>query len=248
MFQKKYSVEQHNRGQREYYESREKNENWRMRPAATASPYIQNHIEKIIAFGNLTTDEKLLDIGCGMGKYTIPIAQKGFNIDALDLSPVLLKELQSHCGDSIHINTHCIDILNPPASFTHHYDAIIGSFMLHHLIDIGEAFHHLNPLLNKNGKVVFIDVNPFCPLYYLQITLSPSMRWKAEKGIFQLSPSNIKSQLEKSGFKNITLKKFGIAPPLIRNLKIGKHIDDIFEKLTFLNSIAAFQLIYAEKI
>ena len=36
-----------------------------------------------------------LDIGCGMGKFTIPLASQAYQIDGLDISPYLLRELEN---------------------------------------------------------------------------------------------------------------------------------------------------------
>lgn len=243
-------IKKHNDKQRNYYEKRTLKQNWRMLPSGTksVSPYITNHLEKLIQFGKFSYDKRVLDVGCGMGKYTIPLAQKGYNIEGLDLSPVLLETLKTHCSKNIDIPTHCIDILNLPDSFSERYDIIMGSFMLHHLIDLSLAFKQLNSLLKQNGKVVFIDVNPFCPLYYLQITLSPSLSWSAEKGILQLTSTKIRAYLKQAGFNNIQIIKFGISPPVIRNLFFGKAIDSLFDAIPFLKPFAAFQMISAERI
>lgn len=246
MTNQQVNIDLHNKTQRDYYEKRSDEQNWRLAP--TSSPYIKNHLSRLIEFGALSKQDKILDIGCGMGKFTIPLAQRGFNIEAVDLSPVLLQELTAQCADNIHISTHCIDILHPPKSFQQRYDTIIGAFMLHHLVDINAALKQIRSMLNSSGKIVFLDVNPFCPLYYLQITLSPSMSWKAEKGLINLTPRKITRGLLNAGFSNIKIEKYGIAPPEIRNRSMGEVIDNTFDALTFLNNFAAFQLISADCI
>ncbi len=41
-----------------------------------------------------------LDLGCGSGFQSIPLAQLGFRVLALDLSPTLLAELTPHNGSA----------------------------------------------------------------------------------------------------------------------------------------------------
>lgn len=242
-------LEQHNGYQRFYYEHRTVSENHRMVPVAdlSSSPYIANHLQRLIRYAHLQPDEKIIDVGCGMGKYTIPLAKSGFAMEGLDLSPVLLETLRQHAGDDLAIPTHCADILHPPEALYGQYDVVMGSFMLHHLIDIDSAFTQMARLLNGHGRMVFIDVNPFCPLYYLQITLSPSMRWAAEKGLFALTPTNLRRSLTQAGFSNIRIEKFGITPPAIRNSRYGRDVDNAFDAIGWLNPFSAFQLIYADK-
>lgn len=233
----------HNRAQRDYYERRRPAENRRVQPRA--SRYVANHLQKLIAFADLKPGEKILDAGCGMGKYTLPLAERGFDVEGLDLSPVLLASLKAAGGDTLGVETHCADLLRPPAALAGRYDVVSGFFMLHHLLDLGAAFAGTRRLLRPRGRVAFLDVNPFCPLYYLQITLAPSLRWSAERGILKLTPRRLEQELFDAGFTEIRMKTFGILPPLLRNLPPGAVCENAFDTLPLGGSIAAFRLIAA---
>lgn len=237
--------EQHNAHQREYYETRSEQQNWRMLPDTT--PYITNHVERFIKFADLKPADKILDVGCGMGKFTLPLATQGFRMTALDLSPVLLNELVSRAPHNVEIPTHCADILDPPEDLKGRFDKVSGFFMLHHLIDIAASFKQMHSLLNENGKVVFLDVNPFCALYYLQIFLAPTISWSAEKGMLNLTPKKIRAGLEQAGFNNIRIERYGILPPPLRNRAFGAALDDMFDKARIFRSMSAFQLISATR-
>jgi len=166
-------ISSHNKIQREYYETRTTKENWRVTPQLT--PYISNHIEKFLAFARLKKNSRILDVGCGMGKFTLLLANMGFKIEGLDLSPMLLEELSKNNDTGHKVPTYCTDILNPPNELIKVFDTITGFFMLHHLLDINIAFKKINSLLKEGGDVIFLDVNPYCILYYFQIVLSPSI-------------------------------------------------------------------------
>ena len=248
--EKKNQLNNHNEIQRQYYEKRSFEENHRLQASldSVESPYLLSHLEKVIRYGLFNKTDKILDVGCGMGKYTIPLAQRGYNIEGMDLCQTLLDGLKAKSQNMKQINTYCFDLHHPIEELKGQYDVIFGGFMLHHLLDLTASFNAINQLLNKHGKVVFIDVNPLCPLYYLQITLSTNMRWRAEKGIFNLTQKNLTMELDKTGFCNIQFQKFGIEPPFIRNSKIGGGIDKLFSKLHCLKKLSAFQIIVAEKI
>jgi len=235
---------QHNAVQLAYYEDRTFEENRRV--SVQSTPYIQNHIAKFLSFAQLENGAKILDVGCGMGKYTLPLAELGHTMEGLDLSSKLLGELAHQTSNKTKIPLHCSDILNPEKALLGQYDIVVGFFMLHHLIDVGEAWKQMKRLLKPGGRVVFLDVNPMCPLYYLQITLSPSMSWSAEKGIVNLHRKKIESVAKMAGFKNLKIEKFGILPPALRNLRGGKSVETAFESLPFINGISAFQLISAK--
>ena len=167
MKQQSSKAEQHNTLQRQYYETRSEQQNWRMLPDTT--PYIANHVERFIKFAELNTDDEILDVGCGLGKFTLPLAAQGFRMEGLDLSPVLLNELGSRAPETVEIPTHCADILEPPGDLKGRFDKVTGFFMLHHLIDIEASFKQMHSLLKENGKVVFTNKN--------------SKRWNANASI-----------------------------------------------------------------
>lgn len=246
MKQQPSNTEQHNTLQRQYYETRSEQQNWRMLPGTT--PYIANHVERFIKFAELDTNDEILDVGCGMGKFTLPLAAQGFKMEGLDLSPVLLNELGSRAPETVEIPTHCADILAPPDDLKGHFDKVTGFFMLHHLIDIEASFKQMHSLLKENGKVVFLDVNPFCALYYIQIFLAPTMSWNAEKGLLNLTPKKITAGLKHAGFNKITIKRYGILPPPLRNRFFGPAVDDIFDKARIFRPVSAFQLISATRM
>lgn len=231
----------HNQLQRDYYENREPAQNNRI--AVVSTPYINNQLDHMIATAGLSKDQAILDVGCGMGKYTIPLAERGYNVTGLELSPALLDTLNEKAAGRAEIATHQGDILDPDPALWGQFDRIIGFFVLHHLIDIPAAYVSLAKLLKPGGKLVILEPNPLCPLYYLQVTLTPSMSWAAEKGILSLKSRQTRDGLKAAGFEDIALHRFGILPPFLRNRASGAPIETAFNRIPFLRPISAFQLI-----
>lgn len=236
--------QEHNRVQRDYYESRTQQQNWRMLPES--SNYVASHISQVINSGHILKEDSVLDVGCGMGKFTIPLRQEGVEIQGLDLSPYLLEQLVSTCPEGTEIPTHCGDILAPPESLYARFDAITGFFMLHHLVDIKSAFVGMKKLLKPGGRLLFVDTNPLCPLYYLQIFLSPTMSWEAEKGILNLTNKKLEDSLNNAGFCDIAIKNYGILPPPLKNRRGGNWFEKQFDRIELLKPVAAFKLITAK--
>lgn len=234
----------HNLVQRDYYESRTAQQNWRMLP--DSSNYVGSHITRVLDSGLLHRREKVLDVGCGMGKFTIPLGCQGVDIAGFDLSPFLLEKLKAACPEDLDIPTHCGDILAPPEELHSTFDTITGFFMLHHLIDIENAFTGMKQLLKPEGQILFVDTNPFCPLYYLQIFLSPTMSWEAEKGILNLTDAKLTDALVGAGFHDIAIYNYGILPPPLKNLRSGNWLERQFDRIDILKPLAAFKFISAK--
>lgn len=96
-------------------------------------------IPKVLAFvrylkRKLPYKESVLDLGCGKGRHTIPLAKAGFDVDAIDLSIRRLKILErraalegvAHFLKPIHANV-------VEYSFQKEYGAVISTLMLRFL-------------------------------------------------------------------------------------------------------------------
>lgn len=98
-----------------------------------------------------------VDLGCGSGFQSIPLAEIGFSVTALDFSETLLAELEARCA-GLKITTACADLLD----FARHVPerlelAVCMGDTLTHLPGFGEVERLLRDLhgrLEKGGKLV----------------------------------------------------------------------------------------------
>lgn len=231
----------HNALQQQYYADRSSAENVRVRPVP--STYVRRHIQNVIEYGGLMSGERILDVGCGMGKYTLPLAQRGFDVDGLDLSSELLAQLRDYGAMDGELYNH--DVLARPPDLAGNYDVLLGFFMLHHLYDLRAAFEAFRFYLRPGGRIVFLDVNPACPLYYLQVTLTPGIKWAAEKGLLKLTRRNLMAHAERAGFGRIGLHRFGILPPFLMNTRFGPSLENAIDRSRIFRGVSAFQMLRA---
>src|SRR2546423_13393012 len=78
------------------------------------SPQLQRFLDKTLRFGSVSPTDRVLEVGCGMGRFTLMLAQLGVRIEGLDLSRTLLDRLQTFNADRFDIPLHCADARNPP--------------------------------------------------------------------------------------------------------------------------------------
>jgi len=229
----------HNEEQRAYYRRPMR----RSIAPAGESPYISRHLDEVLLDAAIDSNARLLDVGCGAGRHALLLKGRGFqNVEGLDLSPDLLKHL-SASG----IPTHCADVAHPPSELSGRYNAVLGFFMLHHLLDLGAAFAGIAKMVRPGGRVVFIEPNPFNPLYYIQIACTPGMRWSAERGILQMRPKEMFPALRAAGLVNPNVRRLGFLPPFLRNRSWGGAVDGAAERVRVLEPFLPFQIFRAEK-
>ena len=235
------SIQYHNNVQLGYYVDRLKKT---MMPVD--SYYVNRHIMEFLQFSQIKPGENILEVGCGMGKFTIPLLKKGFQITGLDLSPFLLQKLLEYNDNRFGVELMALDILEIPEEYNEKFDYVIGFFTLHHFQNLPAYFQAMKRVLKPNGKILFLEPNAFNPLYYFQIFFTPGMSWGG-KGVAMMTENNFKKAAEYSELRFAGIKKYGFFPPFIVNKKWGRQLDDFVEKLPPFKPILAFQLIQFKK-
>ncbi|MGM0682283.1 MAG: class I SAM-dependent methyltransferase [Thermodesulfobacteriota bacterium] len=93
---------------------------------------------------------RVLDLGCGDGRYTVYLAEKGFKVHGIDLSPRGLEKLSSYARKhGLPITTEKAD-LNRKTLPTEKYDLIVFATILEHLNKKGRE--HLVGEINSSLK------------------------------------------------------------------------------------------------
>src|SRR3990170_1382375 len=92
------------------------------------TPYISRHVKKLIEFSGIKPGDKVLEVGCGMGRYTFTIAERGIDVEGLDLTEFLLDRFREYDGGRYNIPVYCTDIAEPPSELYNRYDAVLGFF------------------------------------------------------------------------------------------------------------------------
>jgi SAM-dependent methyltransferase len=236
-------IGRYNKQQREYFESTTKRT---MMPSDT--PYVKRHADELLRFGGIAPGNRVLEVGCGMGRYTLHLARWGVKVEGLDLSPVLLDRLRSFDDGLYNIPLHCADLLAHPPELKGEFDAVIGFFTLHHLHDLSRSLGAMSELVKPGGCVVFLEPNPFNPLYYFQILFSPNMTWQGDGGIVRIRPKPVFCAMEAAGLGRIATKRFGFFPPFLANRAWGAHVERALEGVPLWRVLLPFQLFRGTRV
>jgi ubiquinone/menaquinone biosynthesis C-methylase UbiE len=97
------------------------------------------HTQEQLVFAHLpdVSGWKVIDIGAGTGRLTIPFLEKGANVTACDASQEMLKVLQTKTTNSA-LQTKVVDAHDLPFS-DNSFDCAISIRLLMHLIDWRKA-------------------------------------------------------------------------------------------------------------
>ena len=231
------ALDRHNRAQIEYFERAGKHA---MRP--TDSHYVQRQVDQLVAFAGLSQGDRVLDVGCGMGRYTFALADRGLAVEGLDLSEALLERFRHFDAGRYNIPLHCGDILDPPDGLTGEFRAVVGFFTLHHLHDLDACLRSMRALVEPGGRIVFLEPNPLNPLYYIQMLVVPGMSWSGDKGLLDMRPRRVSAAMRGAGLERPSLRRFGFFPPFVINRSWGPPLETALERVPVWRPVLPFQL------
>jgi 2-polyprenyl-3-methyl-5-hydroxy-6-metoxy-1,4-benzoquinol methylase len=213
----------------------------RMDPVRRAdTPYTQRHLDAVVAAARMQPGDRVVDVGCGPGKYTVGLAARGFDTTGIDLTPGLVEQLRQVAPTVTAIEG---DLLDPPAELHGSFDVVTGFFVLHHLSDLDAAFAGTQRLARPGGRVVFIEPNAFFPGFYVQVTLTPGMSWKGDKGIVHMRAGRLRRAAAAAGLRDVAVTTFGAFPPALANKPWGRRLEARLENVPGWDRAKAFVVV-----
>jgi SAM-dependent methyltransferase len=230
--------EAHNAFQRQYFDQVD-----RVRLAVVDTPYVRRHVDQVVNVGELGPGDSLLEIGAGLGKFTFPLLERGFDVTVNDLSPVLLERL-AHTAPRP-VRTVACDVVDIDQHVARSFGAVIGFFVLHHLVDFDRTFRVLSRVLMPGGRLAFCEPVAWNPLYYIQIAATPGMRFSGERSLTSMTPQTILPALSRAGFVQPRSLLYGYLPPFLKNTAAGDTVERWLERRAWVPFPRAFQVFTA---
>jgi len=213
----------------------------RIAPGNTA--YIHSHIERMIKVADLDERHSILEVGSGLGKFTMPLLDKGYRITANDLSPHLLGRLVEATDSGL--EAVCCDIHDIARHTDAKFDRLVGFFVLHHLIDFDRLFAKLAEVTKPGGRIAFCEPVSRNPLYYLQIALTPGMHFAGEPSIAAMRRGVIFPAMQRAGFVDAQSHRYGYFPPALKNTAWGDGLERWLDSKPLVPFPNAFQIFTA---
>lgn len=197
----------------------------------------------MIAAADLQPDHRILEIGCGLGRFTLPLTARGYRVTANDLSPILLGRLDDAAPERL--ATVCCDVHDIAAHVEEPFDRIVGFFVLHHLVDFVELFETLKGILRPGGRLALCEPVGINPLYHLQVALARSMSYRGEPSLVKMRTGVILPALRSAGLSEATSSPYGYFPPALRNRRWGARFERWLEAAPWIPIPHAFQIFSA---
>ena len=134
-------------------------------------------------------DKKILDVGAGTGRLSLPLANRGARVIALDVSPKMLEIIKNEQIEKIVGDAESLPFKNET------FDIVTAAFLTVHLKDPTRFFDEAYRVLKDGGVLAITNINQKVP---------PQVKTKQGKIIiesFYHRPEKIKEILESLAFQ-----------------------------------------------
>jgi SAM-dependent methyltransferase len=226
--------------QRRYFARPERTAS-RMAPAST--PYVLRHFGEVVTAAGIETGQRVLEVGCGMGRFTAELVRLGARVTGADVSPDLLAELHERLGNDV--ATVCCDVAEAAELLEPGFDSAVGFFVLHHIPHMEELFTALAALVRPGGRIAFAEPNGATPLIYAQILLTPGMTWQGDGGVRFMRPGPVGKAMRRAGLAEVTARGYGFFPPFIFNRGWGRRLERALAWVPPVGPLRSFRLFSA---
>ncbi len=104
-----------------------------------------------------------LDLGCGVGRWTVPLAQRGYDVTGVDLSPSMIEQARARfCAKKLRSTLVVGDATT--LSLDRRFELILCVTVLQHILEPSQAraaIARLATHLAPHGELVLLEAAPF---------------------------------------------------------------------------------------
>lgn len=197
-----------------------------------ADPYL---LSRILFHLQPRPDGSYLDIGCGTGNYTIPLATTGLRFTGIDPSVQMLSAARSKSS-----GIHWVSGTAEALPFEHHaFDGAIATLTMHHWKDRQHGLRETSRVLKSGSPFVIFTSSPEqMDTYWLNHYFPEVMKRSADN---MPSASGIVDALYHAGFEHVITEKYFVKDDLQDLfLQSGKNRPEIYFDEHIRNGISTF--------
>lgn len=146
---------------------------------------------------------RLLDVGCGGGLASEPLARLGAQVTGIDLAPDMIEAAKLHATAlGLEIDYHCQALEETPGRF----DAIISLEVLEHLPDVPAFLTSLHQHLEPQGTLIVSTLNRSPQAYAFAIVAAEQILRLLPKGTHDIKafikPEELSAMADEAGLQH----------------------------------------------
>ncbi len=211
----------------------------------TAEKIELEYILKLL--GNLH-GKKILDLGCGPGKFSLKLAKRGKEIIGIDISRNAIN-IANKTARYYKINNFrgIVNDFKKPL-YKDYFDIAIAINMIHHSDDTDVILKNVYHSLKAKGRLLIFEVNPLNPLFIPFLISCGQIKSHLTKEYLRSNIYSLKKLIRRNGLTIDQVNKWCLLPTSLYNYSlIFKTFNETLNKVPVINSFCAFHVLLCSK-
>ena len=192
------------------------------------------YFDRFLRKSKLQFAGRVLDVGCGNGRFSRRIAQQAEHVVAIDVAPHD-EWNQAQSGLEFAVG-NAEELAFPDRSF----DTVFAMNMLHHTESPARAIGEIHRVCKPGGQIIIVEPNRWNPLGYVHLTLM---------GNHQHFPTRRFLELARGGLSTPELRQFECHcyPVPTALLAVAEVVEDVLDKVPFWKPFVFYNIVLSRK-
>jgi len=188
---------------------------------------LQTNLEFLAETGLLKRDDKILEIGCGIGSVVFELSGQGHDVTGVDISREAIAYGLKKYGD-VKLQVQAAEELQFPDAM---FDVVLSFDLFEHIARIDRHVGEVSRVLAAGGYYLFQTPNKYSNAIFETLS-KKSLKWRRAHPSLH-TPGQLRRRLGKGGFETEFVKMNPVNPFTIRKLQKLGPIGDIVKRINF---------------
>ncbi len=196
---------------------------------------LQTNLEFLALARVLKTDDKVLEIGCGIGSVVFKLSEQGYEVTGTDISGEAIAYGQNKYGD-IRLEVQAAETLGYDEES---FDVVLSFDLFEHVAATDQHLSEVGRVLRPEGCYLFQTPNKYSNVVY-ETLWTKSLQWRRYHPSLH-SPGQLKRRLAKHGFEARFIKMNPINEFTLKKLQKLGLLGHVFKRVNFRKVPLALQ-------
>jgi ubiquinone/menaquinone biosynthesis C-methylase UbiE len=161
---------------------------------------LRTNLEFLAQIDLLRTEDRILEIGCGIGTVVHELSKKGHDIIGIDISSEAIEYGRNKYGD-IRLEVHAAETL-PYEDES--FEVVLSFDLFEHIAEIDKHISEVRRVLRPGGYYLFQTPNRYSNIIY-EILWTKSLQWRRYHPSLH-SPGQLRRRMARHGFETRFVK------------------------------------------
>ncbi|HYE90444.1 MAG TPA: methyltransferase domain-containing protein [Terriglobales bacterium] len=204
-------------------------------------------LDAALRLGGFPRGAQLLEIGCNVGQFTQALAERGYRVTGVDLSPTVVDVARQRARearlDGVEFQVADAETLDGLASAR--FDGVVSFSTLRYVSRLDLALGAIHRVLRPAGVAVVDFPNRRCPWFYVK----PLLGSERHENDHWYTRGEVRRALRQAGFRDVAVRTLLFTPTVAPARWLGafRALDAVGERVPGLRGLAGILMARARR-